>query len=157
MDVGNGMTCQLERNSYQHAMRAPGEGAAAAKQKTQDFIHTQEHLAQVDQKGMPTNASDINDKSLSAFGSAGHTVADSVSPAHTNAQGDPLPWDLYSVSGVEAHAAAESTITPGQMNEAVNDLRQSFQATYGDSAAKQATTPPQPPQERTLNQQTQPQ
>ena len=135
------LSCQSEKNSYKHSMRAPDENPAEAKQKTQNFVKTEEHEAQVDQKGTPANASDINDKSLSAFGEAAHTVADGTSPAHVDSQGNPLPWNPYSPSEVEAHEAAESTITPEQMNNAVNALQQAFQDTYGEAAAKQAVTP----------------
>jgi len=41
---------QSKGNAYQHSMRAPNESPATAKQETQDFIKTEEHLAQVDQK-----------------------------------------------------------------------------------------------------------
>jgi hypothetical protein len=135
------LSCQSEKNSYKHSMRAPDEKPADAKEKTQNFVKTEEHEAQVDQKGTPTNASDINDKSLSAFGEAAHTVADGTSPAHVDPQGNPLPWDPYSLSEVQAHDAAESTITPEQMNNAVNALQQAFQDTYGEAVAKQAVTP----------------
>jgi hypothetical protein len=139
------LTCQLAGNSYQHAMRAPTQSASEAKQETQNFIKTEEHLAQDDQKGTPANTSEINDKSMSMFGNAAHTTADSTSPAHVDAQGNPLPWNPLSPSGVEAHEAAESTITPDQMNTAVTALQQAFQDTYGKAAAQQAATPPQPP------------
>jgi len=139
------LSCQLEKNSYKHSMRAPDEKPEVAKEKTQNFVKTEEHEAQVDQKGTPTNALDINDKSLSAFGEAAHTLSDGTSPAHVDPQGNPLPWDPYSYSEVQAHDAAEATITPEQMNNAVNILQQAFQATYGEAAAKQAAAPPAQP------------
>jgi len=151
------MTCQLESNSFQHSMRAPGQDPGQAKQEAADFVHTEEHLAQDVQatngrntNGNPTpsDVSDIKDGSLSLFGNAAHTVADGTSPAHVDAQGNPLPWDPYSPSGVEAHEAAESTITPEQMNNAVTALQGAFQTTYGQAAAQQAATPPPPPQQQ---------
>jgi hypothetical protein len=99
----------------------------------------------VDQKTTPTSTSDIKDKSLDMFGNAAHTVADGTSPAHVDAQGDPLPWNPLSPSGVEAHVETEATITPEQMNSAVTAVQQAFQDTYGQAAAQQATTPPPPP------------
>jgi RHS repeat-associated protein len=140
------MTCQSEGNSFQHSMRAPGENPAAAKQKTEDFIGTEEHLAQGMQKTTPADASKINDRSLDMFGNAAHTVADGTSPAHVDAQGNPLPWDPYSPSAVKAHEEAESTISSDEMDAAINALRKAFQQTYGQTAAQQAATPPpQPP------------
>ena len=136
---------QSKGNAYQHSMRAPNESPATAKKDTQNFIKTDEHLAQVDQKTTPTNASDINDKSLYMFGNAAHTVADGTSPEHVDAQGNPLPWNPLSPSGVEAHVEGEATITPEQMNSAVTAVQQAFQDTYGQAAAQQATTPPSPP------------
>jgi hypothetical protein len=138
-------TCQLEGSSYQHYMRAPNQSPAEAKQQAQDFITTDEQLAKSVQKGTPAKASDINDKSLSLFGNAGHTVMDSTSPAHVDPQGNPLPWNPYSPSAVKAHEAAESTISDDQMAKAVGALQQAFQDTYGPAAAQQASTPPPPP------------
>jgi RHS repeat-associated protein len=136
---------QSKSNAYQHSMRAPNESPATAKQETQNFIKTEEHLAQVDQKTTPTNTSDINDKSLYMFGNAAHTVADGTSPEHVDAQGNPMPWNPLSPSGVEAHIEGEATITPVQMNSAVTAVQQAFQDTYGQAAAQQAATPPPPP------------
>jgi RHS repeat-associated protein len=150
-------TCQLESNSFQHSMRAPGQDPGQAKQQSADFVHTEEHLAQDVQatngrntNGNPTpsSTSDIKDGSLSLFGNAAHTVADGTSPAHVDAQGNPLPWNPTSPSGVEAHEAAESTITPEQMNNAVTALQGAFQTTYGQAAAQQAATPPQPQKDK---------
>lgn len=139
------MTCQLEGNAYQHSMKAPSQSPAEAKQETQNFIKSEEHLAQIDQKKAPEKVSDINDQSLSMFGNAAHTVADGISPAHTDSQGNPLPWDPYSPSAVKAHEAEESTISDDEMTKAVNALQQAFQNTYGQTAEQQATTPPAPP------------
>jgi hypothetical protein len=136
---------QSKGNAYQHSMRAPNESPATAKQETQDFIKTEEHLAQVDQKTTPSSASEINDKSLYMFGNAAHTVADGTSPEHVDSQGNPLPWNPLSPSGVEAHVEGEATITPEQMSSAVTAVQQAFQDTYGQAAAQQATTPPSPP------------
>jgi hypothetical protein len=136
---------QSQGNAYEHSMRAPNENPATAKQRTQDFIHTEEHLAQVDQKTMPTSSSEINDKSLYMFGNAAHTVADGTSPEHVDAQGNPLPWNPLSPSGVEAHIEGEATITPEQMGNAVTAVQKAFQDTYGQGAAQQAVTPPLPP------------
>jgi hypothetical protein len=73
-------------------------------------------------------------------------VADGTSPAHVDAQGNPLPWDPYSPSAVKAHEEAESTISSDEMDAAINALRKAFQQTYGQTAAQQAATPPpQPP------------
>jgi RHS repeat-associated protein len=150
-------TCQLESNSFQHSMRAPGQDPGQARQQSADFVHTEEHLAQDVQatngrntNGNPTpsSTSDIKDGSLSLFGNAAHTVADGTSPAHVDAQGNPLPWNPTSPSGVEAHEAAESTITPEQMNNAVTALQGAFQTTYGQAAAQQAATPPQPQKDK---------
>jgi RHS repeat-associated protein len=149
--------CQMESTSFQHSMRAPDQSPAEAKQQAADFVHTEEHLAQDMQatngrntngNPMPSSVSDIKDNSLSMFGNAAHTVADGTSPAHVDAQGNPLPWNPYSLSGVEAHEAAESTISPDQMNSAVTAVRQAFQDTYGQTAAQQAATPPPPPQQK---------
>jgi RHS repeat-associated protein len=139
------ITCQSEGNAYQHFMRAPNQNPADAKQKTQDWIHVEEHLAQTIQKTMPTSTSEIKDNSLSMFGNAAHTVGDGTSPAHVDAQGNPLPWNPYSPSAVEAHEAAESTISPEQMNNAVAAVQQAFKDTYGQAATQQAATPPPPP------------
>jgi hypothetical protein len=135
-------------------MRAPNESPATAKQETQSFIKTEEHLAQVIQgtngrstngNQTPSNVSDIKDQSLQMFGNAAHTVADGTSPQHVDAQGNPLPWNPLSPSGVEAHIQGEATITPEQMNSAVTAVQQAFKDTYGQAAAQQATTPPPPP------------
>ncbi|MDQ2842804.1 MAG: RHS repeat-associated core domain-containing protein [Acidobacteriota bacterium] len=45
------ITCQTEKNSYQHSMRAPDQSVGDAKQQTQNFIKTEESKAQADQKG----------------------------------------------------------------------------------------------------------
>jgi hypothetical protein len=138
------LTCQSEGNSYQHSMRAPSENPADAKQKANDFIGDEEHLAQGYQKATPADASKINDRLLGMFGNAAHTVADGTSPAHVDPQGNPLPWDPYSPSAVSAHEAAESTISSDEMDAAVNAMRAAFQNTYGQAAAQQAATPSQP-------------
>ena len=131
---------QSERNAYKHSMKSPTENPSIAKQDTRDFIKTEEHLAQVDQKTTPTSTSDINDKSLYMFGNAAHTVTDGTSSEHVDAQGNPLPWNPWDLPAVLAHRNGESTITPEQMDDAVAAVQQAFQDTYGQAAAQQAFT-----------------
>ena len=137
--------CQSKGWSYRHAMRAPDQSSGEAKRQTQDWVKTEEHNAQENQGGQPKDAAAINDSSLAAFGDAVHTVADSTSPAHVDGAGNPLPWDPYSWSGVHSHEDAEKSITPEQMQRAVDALHAAFSDTYGAAAEQQAATPPPPP------------
>ena len=44
------LTCQMEKNSYQHSMRAPDQNPAEAKQESQNYIKSEEGKAQADQR-----------------------------------------------------------------------------------------------------------
>jgi RHS repeat-associated protein len=136
---------QSERNADLHSMRAPSQSVENAKAATKDWITSTEYVAKEVQGTTPTGVSQIKDLSLSYFGDAAHTVADGTSPAHVDAQGNPLPWNPLSPSGVEAHVEGEATITPEQMGNAVTAVQKAFQDTYGQAAAQQAVTPPAPP------------
>jgi RHS repeat-associated protein len=139
------LLCQAEAWSYKHSMKYPSQSVAEAKKQTQEWVKQEENYAKENQGGTPKNVADINDSSLSAFGDAAHTVADGTSPAHVDPNGDPLPWSPYTWSGVKAHEKAEGTISPEQMQKAVDALRAAFSDTYGPDAEQQAETPPQQP------------
>ena len=136
-------TCQLESTAYQHSMRAPGEDIAKAKNDTAKFISDKEGEARNAQGFQAKSLDQITPGSLGRFGEGGHTVMDGTSPAHVDAQGNPLEWNPYSISGVQAHEAAEATISPAQMDTAVGALRQAFANVYGADIARQAATAPQ--------------
>ena len=76
-----------------HGMRAPNQTPAQARQLTDQFITDQVNDAakkwcEGDERG-----------ALQALGRGLHAVMDSASPAHRDAQGNPLPW-----KGVEGMA-----------------------------------------------------
>ena len=140
-------TCQLNYNSYQHKMKAPGESNEKAKQDANKFISDQETKAKNDIKGPSRQLSDINDNSMVDFGKAGHTVLDGSSPAHVDADGNPREWNVFDYPGIQAHEAEEgwSALTPERETAAIDALRQAFANTYGADLLQQAITPPPTP------------
>jgi RHS repeat-associated protein len=132
--VDNCITCQLEGNAYQHSMRAPGQSIADASQKTKQFIiQNVIKAAQAQAAYRDHGGKGLSKEALAYFGTAAHPVSDSTSPTHQGFQvwENPIehPADAY------AHAVGERTIQPGQMNEAVDLLRQLWIDTFGLSGA----------------------
>lgn len=74
--------------SYVHSMRDgnAGQGPAVAQQLRDQFIASQMHDAQE-----VLNAGG-RDQAMFIFGVAMHPVMDMTSPAHTDPQGNPIPW-----------------------------------------------------------------
>jgi len=128
-------------------MKSPGEDAGDAKQGALDYIRGQEAEAQKDQGVTARNASDIKDKSLDDFGRALHTVTDGTSPAHVDESGNPRDWSGLPTSPEDAEAVAEhiseeATISPQQMDIAVQAAQDAFGKTYGQQALQQAEKAP---------------
>jgi len=135
------ISCQMHGNSYQHAMRAPGENIEQAKADTQNFISEKESEAtNAMTAGKTTTASGLSKDALTAVGDAIHTESDKTSPAHTDAAGNPREWIIRNF---QQHNKEEATITPGQMDSAVKAERQVFQKAFGTDITNQAITPPQ--------------
>lgn len=125
---------QLNFNSYQHAMRGPGESEQEAKQKARAFVRQHEDAAKRIQGTTPQRLSDIKPESLVQFGTALHTVSDFTSPAHTDENGNPMLWNMNDITGVAFHSLGEESITAAQMSNAVSRERVVFGLVYGARA-----------------------
>lgn len=86
-------TGQTQAKAYQHYMKAPGEDPKQAKQDAENFMNQEREHAQARQGQIPDNVSQINDSALDAAGQAILTATDGTSPAHVDANGDPIPPD----------------------------------------------------------------
>lgn len=86
----DGLRGQTRARVHDHAMRAPGENAAAAREAIQNHVEGRQNAARNAQGETPAGVADIVDEALEAFGEALHTVTDRTSPAHTDAQGNPM-------------------------------------------------------------------
>ena len=117
--------------SFQHAMRGPDQTVEQAQAQYNDFVSGEESAAQSAQLQFwmadPDNKlDDLSAASLEAFGQALHAILDSTSPAHAGFQ----KWDWRNPALVWRHHNAESTITPQQMQNAINAARNAYNATY---------------------------
>jgi hypothetical protein len=135
-----------KKNSYQHAMSAPGQKEKARKDAG-DFVEQNEtkasrlqsfHVASPGQSPFSSDA-------LYFFGMALHTVTDNTSPGHEGFQvwnGVPIPGT--STFGADAasayiHSKAEEQISPERLGLAVGVALQHFRATFGGEMLHQAT------------------
>ena len=72
--------------AFAHSMRAPGQSVADAVSRRNAWISEELKFAREDYGlGNTSNA-------LTEFGQGIHTVMDQTSPAHTDANGDPITW-----------------------------------------------------------------
>jgi RHS repeat-associated protein len=123
---------QANSSAYQHAMSSPDQTVDQAQAQYTDFVSGEESAAQNAQMQFwmadPDNKLDnLSQASLEDFGKALHAVLDSTSPAHAGFQ----KWNWMNPFAVYRHVQAEKTITPQQMQNAVNAARNAYNATYG--------------------------
>ncbi len=118
--------------SFEHAMREPGQSVADAQGKFNDFVKTNEDAANNLQiyMSMPdtdqsTEFTQLAPEALEAFGAALHAIEDSLSPAHAGFQ----VWD-YNPLHIAQHHFNENSISPQQMQNAVNAARGAFNSTF---------------------------
>ncbi len=138
---------QTVPHNHEHAMRGPAENAADARRAIDLLIRTGIRNAQLFQSskdaGVPLHAVDIDPQALDRFTETFHYITDRLSPSHTDpTTGEPLVWngiDPQTLSDLGAHKAGESAITPAQMNEAVQQVREAFREAFGDQALLEAT------------------
>lgn len=134
---------QTQAGNHDHAMRSPGEDAAAARRAVDARIRDSEAAARRRQGNAPAGVADISPAALSKFGEGMHTVMDRTSPAHTDANGDPrvgsgIPTTPSEARAMRQHVDEEANITPDQMDAAVNACRESFGRTFGGAAEREA-------------------
>jgi RHS repeat-associated protein len=123
---------QSNSGAFEHAMRAPGQSVAEAEGKYDNFVSASETAAQNAQMRFwmadPDNKLDnLSEASLEEFGEALHAIEDSLSPAHAGFQ----EWNWMNPFAVYRHIQTEKTISPQQMQNAVNAARNAYNATYG--------------------------
>jgi RHS repeat-associated protein len=141
---------QTKAHNYEHALRSPGEDPAAARRAIDANIKGHQRAAQRAQgETPPSQVNQITPGALNEFGQALHTVTDRTSPAHTDANGNPMEWAGIPVTPAEVaaasqHAAEEANITAEQMDAAVKAARESFREAFGDVALQEAVSEPQP-------------
>lgn len=119
--------------AFQHAMRGPDQTVEQAQGQYNDFVSGEESAAQNAQLQFwmadPDNKLDnLSDASLAAFGTALHAIEDSLSPAHSGFQ----VWNVWNLFADWRHHNAENTISPAQMQAAVNAAIKAYNATYGN-------------------------
>jgi hypothetical protein len=112
---------QANGGAFEHAMRSPGQTVAQAETQYNNFVSASEPQAQNAQMQFwmadPDNKLDnLSEASLDAFGEALHAVLDSTSPAHSGFQ----EWNWMNPFVVHRHINAEKTISPQQMQNAVD-------------------------------------
>jgi RHS repeat-associated protein len=124
---------QANGGAFEHAMRSPGQTVEQAETQYNNFVSGSETDAQNAQMQFwmadPDNKLDnLSEASLEAFGEALHAVVDSTSPAHAGFQ----EWNWMNPFAVYRHIQAEKTISPQQMQNAINAARNAYNATYGN-------------------------
>jgi len=141
---------QTAANSYRHAMRGPNESVRQGQQRTEAFVRGQANAARQSQGGSVTDATRINDRSLSYFGVGAHARMDATSPAHRDSAGNPYQWTED--SNIFAHMWNEAWSNQNQFEAGVSALRTFLGETYGPEALRDATTrrPEPPPYDRCL-------
>ena len=120
-----------------------GSGATVGQAETQynNFVSASETQAlnaqmQFWMADPDINLDNLSEASLDAFGEALHAVLDSTSPAHSGFQ----EWNWMNPFAVRRHINAEETISPQQMQNAVNAARNAYNATYGYLIGNMDTT-----------------
>lgn len=120
---------QLPANSYQHAMRAPGQSVQDAARLSAEFIESNQRQAQQRQMEFERRGGrGISDDALDFFGNALHTVTDATSPAHEGYQ----VWDLNPFH-MRAHERRESAVGQDRIDEAARQARELFRETFGEA------------------------
>jgi len=135
---------QTRAGNHMHAMRSPGEDPSAARQAIDARIAGIEASARRAQGALPKGAAGVDLRALSQWGGANHTVMDRTSPTHTSADGSPMagsgiPTSRREYNDLRRHMAGETTISPEEMNVAVEASRASFRKTFGEDASAAAT------------------
>jgi hypothetical protein len=123
---------QANSGAFEHAMRSPDQTVDQAETEYNNFVSSSETEAQNAQLQFwmadPDNKLDnLSEGSLEAFGQALHAVVDSTSPSHAGFQ----EWNWTNPFAVYQHIQNEKTISPRQMQNAVNAARNAFNNTYG--------------------------
>jgi hypothetical protein len=113
-------------------MRGPDQTIDQAQAQFNDFVSGEETGAPNAQLQFwmadPDNKLDnLSAASLEAFGQALHAILDSTSPAHAGFQ----KWIVWNLAADWRHHNAENTISPQQMQNAVNAARNAYNAIYG--------------------------
>lgn len=114
--------------SFEHAMREPGQSVADAQGKFNDFVKNNEDAAnnlQIYMSDPDTEFTTLTPEALEAFGAALHAIEDSLSPAHAGFQ----VWD-YNPIHIVQHHFNENSISPQQMQNAVNAARGAFNSAF---------------------------
>ena len=121
---------QSNDNSYQHEMRSPDQTVDEAQTQFNDYVWTQEAIAnnlQIDFSDPETRSTTLTPEALTEFGRALHAVVDATSPAHAGFQ----KWDWRNPRLVWQHHFAENHINDQQMRTAVNAARSAFVQAFG--------------------------
>ena len=127
------MLTQFNRQAPWHAMRAPAQSVADAKAQTKQFIAGMMGAA------ITLESSGHHEDAMNALAKAMHAEMDKTSPAHRDANGDPLPWDLYSPSGVSAHMKLDESSQPSQRE--IQDMDAKLMAMYNHVMAAKNDKP----------------
>ena len=134
-------------HSDMHHTRDRGVSRRRAKQDFNNFLNTTIQNARETQQSKVGSSADIDNlthlspEALWEFGFALHGAMDSTSPAHVEDDGDPAEY-VFSAGPMLDHIKREETITPQQMDRAVQLAQYLFGVTFGQRAAEQATQAP---------------
>jgi RHS repeat-associated protein len=97
---------QSAARAYQHSQSEPGEDPRVAAQRRDSFV-----LSLVT-RARALNAEGNRCAALFELGRALHTIADSYSPFHVDAHGNPLPWGLFAPVDSFGHVLDEQNAWP---------------------------------------------
>ena len=119
---------QSVEGSYKHAMRAPGQDPAFARELTRRFIRLMLRAARSAAKNGAC------DSALFLMGQAFHAMMDQSSPWHTSVSGEPIVWSgvrswKYSLGDIH-HALSEPLTSPYPSD--FNGEREFMRRAYGE-------------------------
>jgi hypothetical protein len=121
---------QGSSTAYQHAMTAPGQNAADAKQAMCQFVN--ENLNSYRALTSPGTDAAAQVQGYRALGRALHPIMDSTSPAHMGWQvwGDPLEpgwWGEWRTHGDNSKSIEDlAHLTPALLAETLNRMQQAM-------------------------------
>jgi hypothetical protein len=123
---------QSEAGAFKHGRRAPDQTVPEAQALFSKLVDDSIWEAQHTQAGFEAAGGyGLNLDALSAFAKAAHAITDSLSPAHGGFQEwggwFQNPWG----TAIEGHGQRESTITPAQLSQNAQAVRQLFIRTFG--------------------------
>ena len=106
---------QLNSMASWHAMRSPEQSVESDKADTERFIGIAMSNAGI------LEAAGNHQGAMKSLAMAMHAVMDATSPAHRNAKGEPVPWNLWDGRGAwRAHGAAEGGQPTAEQRRALN-------------------------------------